>query len=103
MISGRQSLPKRVIDAWPEVFNEVTFDKLPHVYLDELRITFKDGTTWDIEIPSTEDNPTFTECITQIIDNYEHRIKKVSFKVKTELLITDVKKYTTRLLRKLNL
>ena len=104
MIPGTAHLPKSVIQEWPEIFNEVTVNRLPLPYLEGLRITFSDGKSWEIEVNGdASQNPSFSLGLFEILDSYKEHINNVSIKVNTKKIKKDVKKSINKLLRKLKL
>lgn len=50
VIFGKKSLPKNVVDHWPEVFNDVTVKAIPIEYLLAIKVTFNDGKKWEIKV-----------------------------------------------------
>ena len=52
----RTDLPAYSIDGWNEVFDEVTLSGLPLIFVNTILITFKNGTYWEVEIPTKYKN-----------------------------------------------
>ena len=103
--SGR-SLPKDVIENWPEIFGEVTLNVLPFKYLDSVMVNFKDGRTWEIKISSKTKRggwPTFEKSLSELCKTYEDTIADVDFKLDTIRVKKDIKKSTDKFLKKTKL
>lgn len=104
MMGKNMSLPPTDIDEWPDIFDEVTVNRLPLPYLKGLRITFNDGKSWEVEITGdASKNTTFAGSLLDIFDTYKDHISSVSVKVNTKKIKQDVNKSTKKLLRKLKL
>ena len=101
-VKGR-SLPKEVIECWPEVFGEVKLNVLPLRYLHAVIITFKDGKIWEVKI--TKDDHTkgwtaFEGTISELYKTYENSIDNVDFRLNTEQIKKDIESKTQRFLKK---
>jgi len=105
MIGGKKSLPSEVIDAWPEVFNEVTLNVLPLEYVRTVLINFKDGKTWEISVtPTTRSKMVeFEKGLSEILRSYEDHIQEVDVKINTKKVRRDVEKSIKTMLRKIKL
>jgi hypothetical protein len=103
MTSKGKTLPKDVIECWPEVFGEVKLNVLPLKYLHAVKITFKDGKIWEIKVTSKTKNgdwETFEKSLSEMVKVYERRIESVDFKLDTDRVKKDIKQITDKFLRK---
>lgn len=103
MTSKGKTLPKEVIECWPEVFGEVKLNVLPLRYLNMVVITFKDGKVWEIKVTTktrSGDWETFEKSLAEIVKVYEKRIVSVDFKLDTDKVKKDMKNLTDRFLKK---
>lgn len=103
MTTKGKSLPKEVIECWPEVFGEVKLNVLPLKYLHAVEITFKDGKIWEIKVTSKTKNgdwDTFEKSLADLCRTYEARIKSIDFKLDTDRVKKDIKRGTEQFLKK---
>ncbi len=101
-----KSLPDEVIDVWPEVFSEVTLIVLPVQYVETVRIIFKDGKTWEIDIePGNKRKKLkeFEDGLSEILKSYKEYIDKVDVKIDTDKVKKDVEKSIKRMLKRIKL
>ena len=101
-VSGR-SLPKDVIERWPEVFGEIELNVLPIKYLNTVLINFKDGKSWEIRITAKvkrEGWSAFEKNLSDLCKSYESSIENVDFKLDTERVKKDIERVTQQFLKK---
>lgn len=106
MIGNNKDLTLEIVDIWPEIFNEVTITALPLLYVEKVRINFKDGKTWELGISSKnnkKDLKKFEEGVTEILNTYDEFIEEVDLKINTAKVIKDVEKSIKRMLKKLKI
>jgi len=102
VIKGK-SLPKDVIDQWPEIFGEINVEAVPLAYLDSMRIIFKGGKVWDINIASqarAHGSDNLEDHLRELLSSYENEIEHIDFRLDVEKVKKDVIKETTRFLKK---
>lgn len=102
MTEGR-TLPKEVVDCWPEVFGEVKLNVLPLRYLHAVLITFKDGKIWEVKISKDDHSKgwqSLEETIGELYKKYESRIDNIDFRLDTQSLKKDIEKGTQKFLKK---
>lgn len=103
MIDQGRTLPKDVIDCWPEVFGEIKLHVLPLKYLNAIFITFKDGKIWEVKL-TPEDRKkgweSFEATLSDLFKNYENQIDNIDFKLDTERIRKDIETSTNRFLKK---
>jgi hypothetical protein len=99
----KKSLPKDVVDQWPEIFSDVDVRAVPIPYLHSMRIIFNDGKVWDINIDeharknSIDD---LEEHLSELINTYEEVIEHIDFRLDVERVKKDVIKKTKSFLKK---
>jgi|688.fasta_scaffold150673_3 hypothetical protein len=106
MIGNNKDLPCEIVDIWPEIFNEVTITALPLLYVEKVRINFKDGKTWELGISSKnnkKDLKKFEEGVSEILKTYDEFIEEVDVKINTGKVRKDVEKSIKRMLKKIKL
>lgn len=99
----KQSLPKDVVEQWPEIFSDVDVRAVPLEYLHSLRIIFEDGKIWDINIASHTkvhgvDN--LEEHLEELFETYEDSIEHIDFRLDVERVKKDITKKTKSFLKK---
>lgn len=99
MTNGKP-LPKDVIDRWPEVFGEITLNVVPLQYLHAVKITFKNGKVWEIELQKDAklDWDNFEKQVKETMSQYEDNIENVDFKLDTDRIKKDITKHTKKFL-----
>jgi len=100
--TGR-SLPKDVIEHWPEIFGEVKLNVMPLRYLHTVLVNFKDGKTWEIKITAKtkkEGWVAFEKNLLELIKNYEENIENVDFQLDTPQVKKDIEASTQKFLKR---
>lgn len=100
MTSGK-TLPKDVVDLWPEIFGEVTLNVVPLVYVHTIEITFKNSKVWEIDFKKNlkaQSWDAFEKEIKEMIHQYEDEIVNINFKLDTDRLKKDITKHTKKFL-----
>ena len=103
MTKTGRSLPKDVIEHWPEIFGEVRLNVMPLRYLHTVLVNFKDGKTWEIKITAKtkkEGWVTFEKNLMELIKNYEENIENVDFKLDTPQVKKDIEASTQKFLKR---
>ena len=103
MTTTGRTLPKEVIECWPEVFGEVKLNVLPLRYLHAVVINFKDGKTWEIKVTAKTKSDgweTFEKSLSELFKAYDSKIHNIDFKLDTERVKKDIKKETQKFLKK---
>lgn len=98
----KSSLPTDVIDQWPEVFNEITVTAVPIAYLHSLRIIFKDGKVWNVNIAAhikKHHDSDFEEHLEELIEAYEDVIEHIDFRLNVDKVKRDIIKKTNKFLK----
>jgi hypothetical protein len=98
-----RSLPKDVIDHWPEIFGEVKLNVMPLRYLHTVLVNFKDGKTWEIKITAKTKKEgwiAFEKNLMELIKNYEDNIENVDFKLDTPQVKKDIEASTYKFLKR---
>lgn len=103
MTKPGRSLPKDVIDHWPEIFGEVKLNVMPLRYLHTVLVNFKDGKTWEIKITAKTKKEgwiAFEKNLMELIKNYEENIENVDFKLDTPQVKKDIEASTQKFLKR---
>lgn len=95
-----KKLPQEVINHWPEVFEDVDIDVVPLEYLESVRVEFKDGKIWDIDI-NTQKNKVedLEKSLDDLFDQYQDHIKNVDFRLNTKRVKQDITSRTRKFLK----
>jgi hypothetical protein len=98
-----KSLPKEVIEIWPEVFSEIKLNVVPLRYLHAILVTFKDGKVWEIKMDQQGRKPNWDELeknIQEMFRTYEDKIENIDFRLDTDKVKKDVIKASQKFLKK---
>lgn len=98
----RKSLPKDVIEQWPEVLNDIDIQAIPIPYLHSMRIIFKEGRVWDINIArhaKTHNIDDLEAHLQELIDSYEDAIEHIDFRLDVGRIKKDVINNTKKFLK----
>lgn len=101
--SGETHLPPDIVKHWPEVFKDLDVKVVPLEYLHSVRVFFKDGKIWEIDIQkskerNSEDN--LEETLEELFKQYDSSITNVDFRLDTERLKSDIQARTKYFLKK---
>lgn len=101
--SGETQLPPEIVKHWPEVFKDLDVKVIPLEYLHSVRVFFKDGKIWEIDIAkskekTSEDN--LEETLEELFKQYNDVITNVDFRLDTERLKRDIEARTKYFLKK---
>lgn len=102
MTDSGKSLPRDVVECWPEIFEDVKLRVVPLRYLHAVLITFKDGKTWEIKITAKTKKAgwdSFEKTLSELFKTYERRIDNIDFKLDSERVKKDIKKSTEKFLK----
>lgn len=97
-----KKFPKEIIDHWPEVFGDITLNVIPLKYLDRIKIIFKNGKVWEIDMTDKRsDNWVLLEKqLKEMISHYESEIDNIDFKLDTARIKKDMIKSCNRFFKK---
>lgn len=98
----KQSLPKDIVDQWPEIFNEIDVKAVPLEYLDSMRIIFKDGKIWLFRLKNKSkivETDEFKENLETLIDTYRENIEHIDFRLDVDRVKKDVVKKTNSFMK----
>jgi hypothetical protein len=102
-VSKGKSLPPDVVEQWPEVFGEINVEAVPLAYLHSMRIIFRGGKIWDINVAGqakSRGTDNLEEHLRELLSSYEDEIEHIDFRLDVEKVKKDVIKETTRFLKK---
>lgn len=101
---SKNSLPKDIVDQWPEIFKDIEVSVVPVTYIKSITIEFENGKTWEIDInaeklknASEEDLEEYLEAF---FEEYDEFIETVDFRIDTKKVIKDIQARTKRFLKK---
>lgn len=100
---SKKSLPKDVIDQWPEIFSDVDVKAVPLEYLHSMRIIFSDGKVWDLNIAAHAKKNGINgldEHLRELFETYEESIEHIDFRLDVERVKKDIIKKTKNFLKK---
>ena len=103
MLKQTKPLPKEVVAHWPEVFEEVSLNVLPLLYLHSVVINFKDNKSWEIKLTTKikkDGWDSFQQSLSELLNSYEEEIDDVDFKLDAVKVKKDVEKLTNKFLKK---
>lgn len=103
MTNYGKTLPKEVIESWPEVFGEVKLKVLPLKYLHAVIITFRDGKVWEIKVTTKTKSSgwdSFEKSLSELLKTYDRRIDNIDFKLDTDRVKKDIERRTQHFLKK---
>ena len=99
----KKTLPKEVIEHWPEVFGEINLKVIPIKYLDSVLISFNDGRIWRIPIRTklkNSDAENVEKELHEFLTTYDSVITNIDFKLDTDRVKRDILKITNKFLKK---
>ena len=106
-MKGGNVLPDEVVDVWPEIFGEVTLNVLPVDYIEVVLINFKNGKSWQIEMPPGNNRQKklkdFRAELDEMLYSYKDYIDEVDVKIDTEQIKKDVEKSIKKMLKKIKI
>jgi protein associated with RNAse G/E len=101
----KQYFPKDVVDQWPEIFGEVAIKAIPLDYTRSMRIIFKNGNEWNINIAAhakTSGLDYVEMQLQELLDTYEDSIEHIDFQLDVNKVMKDAIKTTKSFLKKPN-
>jgi hypothetical protein len=101
--SPETQLPPEVVGHWPEVFEDLDVKVVPLEYLHSVRVFFKDGKVWDIDIQKSKRSGSgdqLEDTLENLFKEYEDVIVNVDFRLDTARLKRDIQRRTAVFLKK---
>lgn len=100
----KKVLPKDIVEHWPEVLKDVELKVVPVKYLHAVRVYFKDGKVWDIDVAETLKKNPSEKSIEKTLENlfleYEDTIQNVDFRLNTAKVKADIQARTKYFMKK---
>jgi len=99
----KRSLPKEIVEQWPEIFRDIDVKAVPIEYLDSMRIHFEDGNIWYFRITSQVRKEGIDELKTnleELIETYKDTIEHIDFRLDVAKFKKDIVKKTNSFLKK---
>ena len=96
-------LPEDVIAHWPEVFQDVRVEAVPIEYLHSVRVSFKGGKIWDIDVEKSREKHSSLDLesvLEQMFKEYDEHIINVDFRLDTNRIKRDIQARTKSFLKK---
>jgi len=86
-------------DYWSDLFEELEIKQIPMKYIECAIITFKDGTTWEVEFSSGEDVDEdeldeLGQELEELFITYEDDIDSIDIRLDTERVRKDISRKT---------
>ncbi len=85
--------PNHLVKEWPEVFEDLYMNTMPVAYLDVIRLEFKNGRIWEINIKeqlSESHSQLIADKLVDTFQEYQEEISKIDFKIDIEKLKKDI-------------
>ena len=89
-------------DLWQEIFDTIEMEYLPLEYINRVIITFRDGTSWDIDIDDSRKKQSIEQIedqLDQLFEEYDSKIDTIDFRLDLERVKTDLSKRVYRFLK----
>tara|TARA_B100000902_G_C26850826_1_gene688132 strand:- start:305 stop:616 length:312 start_codon:yes stop_codon:yes gene_type:complete len=101
-MAKKGKLPSDVVNAWPEIFKDITIDVVPIEYLHSVKVYFKDGKIWEIDVKKslTKPNLNIENALEDLFEEYESSISNIDFRLDTAKVKRDIKKRTAVFMKK---
>lgn len=93
--------PFELVQEWPEVFEDMYMSTMPVDYLQILRLSFRNGRVWEIDIAEQlveNANEIVADKILKIFSEYKDDIVKIDFSIDVEKLKSDIAEQTRKIL-----
>ena len=99
----KKKLPDEVIKHWPEIFKDIEPNVVPIKYLHSVRVEFKNGKIWDIDVAKSkanEDLKDIEQSLKELFAQQEENIENIDFRLDTEAIKNDIQKRTSLFMKK---
>lgn len=95
-------LPQEIVNAWPDVFKDITIDVVPIEYLHSVKVYFTDGKVWDIDVKKSMTKPglDIEHALDELFNQYDDSIANIDFRLDTMKVKRDIKKRTEIFMKK---
>lgn len=103
MKNQNNKLSQDVIDHWPEIFKDIKLNAIPLGYLQSVRVQFKNGKVWDINVEKSKEHEhlaAIEKSLTDLFNEYKDSIEHIDFRLDTLKLKEDIQKRTSSFLKK---
>ena len=88
---------------WEDILDEIELTYLPIEYLQDIIVTFEDGTTWNIDVSASKKEQTsedIEDSLDELFSQYDDTIETVDFRLDLEKVKKDLSKRVNRFLKK---
>ena len=92
--------PEKLIQEWPEVFEDMYMNTMPVAYLKSVRLEFDNGRIWEIDIQeqlSNANNDVVAEKLLDTFTEYQKEITKIDFSIDIQRLKQDITDKTKKM------
>lgn len=99
---AKKGISPDVVNAWPEIFKDIKIDVVPIEYLHSVKVYFKDGKIWEIDVKKSKTKPDLNieTALDDLFTQYEKNIQNVDFRLDTAKVKRDIKKRTEIFMKK---
>ena len=102
-MTKNNKLPQEIVDHWPEIFKDVEINTVPIEYLHGIRVKFKDGKDWFIDMRKRSKDSTLESVendLEEFFQENDERIQSVEFNLNTAKVKKDVETRTKQFLKR---
>jgi hypothetical protein len=96
-----QKLPEDVVQHWPEILKDIDVKVVPLEYLAAIRVSFKDGKVWEVDLKRKKTTENSLETIIEeFFEEYGDSIESVDFRLDTKKVKADMQQRTSTFMKK---
>lgn len=96
-----QKLPEDVVQHWPEILKDIDVKVVPLEYLAAIRVSFKDGKVWEVDLKRKQATQDSLETIIEdFFEEYGDTIDSVDFRLDTKKVKADMQRRTSTFMKK---
>jgi hypothetical protein len=96
-----QKLPEDVVQHWPEILKDIDVKVVPLEYLAAIRVSFKDGKVWEVDLKRKKTTENSLETIIEeFFEEYGDTIDSVDFRLDTKKVKADMQQRTSTFMKK---
>ena len=96
-----QKLPEDVVQHWPEILKDIDVKVVPLEYLAAIRVSFKDGKVWEVDLKRKQSTQDSLETIIEdFFEEYGDTNDSVDFRLDTKKVKADMQQRTSTFMKK---
>lgn len=89
-------MPKLLInnkEQWPDVLENISVTKVPFLYISNIKIIFKNGTSWNVDFPKKRSalSATMIDNLKELLQEYKSSAHTIELKVNISKIKKDSK------------